>query len=118
MIVHPVPVPPVVARPVPTAYPVPVPAEKSSKPVTIPPTAIEVTMTCAPVPPTAQVSISQTEYPVPPAVGAEAIDCIHNAIAVPVEIAKGVSNHFLADIIQHIPSSTDCPCIKKSFSGE
>ena len=59
-IVHPVHVPPVVALPVPVVYPVVVPAEKSSSPVTAPPVVIEVTITEAPAPHTAHVSTSQT----------------------------------------------------------
>jgi len=69
-------------------------------------------MTCAPAPPTAQVNTSHTEYPVPPAVGTGLIDCIQDAIRTPVPIAKGVSNHFLAEIIDSTPSSIDCPCIQ------
>jgi hypothetical protein len=112
LIVQAVPVPPVVALPVPVVYPVVVPAEKSSKPVTIPQGAIEVTITCAPAPPTAHVSTSQTEYPVPPAVGSEAIAVIPEAIRTPVEIAKGTSKPLRAERIAHIPSSIDCPCIQ------
>ena len=60
-IVQRVPVPPDVALPVQTTYPVVVPAEKSSSQVTIPQGAIDVTITWAPAPPTAQVKTSPTE---------------------------------------------------------